>query len=70
MENVGSCHDYGYENTAKKQEWLFDKELFWEEVQKYQCLWDVLWPWYKEWNTKANAWEKKAAIFGKDSKIN
>ena len=28
MENVGSCHDYGYESTGKKQEWLFDKEFF------------------------------------------
>ena len=70
MVNVDSCHDYSYKNTAKEQEQLFDKELFLEEVRKYRCLWDVTWPSCKERNTKANAWEKIAATFGKDGKIN
>ena len=70
MVNIDSCHDYSYENTAKEPEQLFDKELFLEEVRKYLCLWDVSWPSYKERNTKANAWEKVAATFGKDGKIN
>ena len=48
MVNVDSFHDYSYENTAKKPEQLFDKELFLEEVRKYRCLWDVSWPSYKE----------------------
>ena len=38
MVNVDSCHDYSYENTAKEPEQLFDKELFLEEVRKYECL--------------------------------
>ena len=68
--NVYSCHGYSYENTSKKPEQIFDKELFLEEVRKYRCLWNVSWPSYKERNTKANAWEKIVATFGKDVKIN
>ena len=48
MVNASSCHDYSYESTAKKPEQLFDKVLFIEEVRKYWCLWDLLWPSYKE----------------------
>ena len=70
MVNVDSCYDYSYENTAKEPEQLFDKELFLEELRWYRCLWGVSWPPYKERNTKANAWEKIAATFGKDGKIN
>ena len=70
MVNVDSCHDYSYTNTVKEQEQAFDKELFLEEVRKYRCLWYVTWPSYKERNAKANAWEKIAATFGRDGKIN
>ena len=66
---LDSCHDYSYKNTAKEQERLCKKELFLEEVWKYWCLWDISWPSYKERNTKAIAWEKVAATFGKDGKI-
>ena len=69
MVNVDACHDYSYENTAKEPEILFDEDLFNEEFQKYQRLWDDQQPSYKERNTKANAWEKIAATFGKDGKI-
>ena len=55
MINTDGCHDYSYKNTAMEQEQLFDKELFLEEIQKYQCLLDVSWPSYKERNMKANA---------------
>ena len=41
MVNLDSCHDYSYENTAKEQEQLFDKELFLEEVRNYPCLWNA-----------------------------
>ena len=70
MVNVDSCHDYSYKNIANEQEQVFDKELLLEDVRKYWCLWDVTWPSYKERNAKANAWEKIAATFGKDGKIN
>ena len=70
MVSLYSRHDYSHKNTAKKQEQLFDKNLFLEEVRKYRRLWDVLWPSYKERNTKAYAREKIAATFGKDGKIN
>ena len=58
MVNVDGCRrDHSYEDTVKEPEQLFDKELF-------------LWLSFKERNTKANAWEKIAATFGKSGKNN
>ena len=56
--------DLRSENQAAE----FDKELFLVEIRKYKCLWDIKSPSYKERNTKANAWMKLAATFGRDGK--
>jgi len=47
----------------------FDKELFIEEVRKYNCLWDTNSKYFKDRTMKKNAWTKIGQIFHKEGKL-
>ena len=44
----------------------FEKEIFLEEVRKYQCLWNVNTPCYIDRNMKMNAWLQISNVFNRE----
>ena len=57
VENPLSCE----ENSI-----YYDVEIFIQEIQKLECLWNTSLASYKDKNCKVNAWQQLSKLFGKD----
>ena len=58
VENPLSCE----ENSI-----YYDVEIFIQEIQKLEYLWNTSLASYKDRNCKVNAWQQLSKLFGKDS---
>ena len=59
-------HQEESEELTTEDQIEYDVEIFIEELQKLECLWNTSLASYKDRNCKINAWQQLCKIFNKD----
>lgn len=71
LKNMADMSCAGHQEESEKlptgEGWIeYDVEIFIQELQKLECLWNTSLASYKDRNCKINAWEHLGALFNKD----